>query len=45
MPIFYTPNIDQIKELPSDEAKHCSRVLRLTEGDHITLTEIGRAHV
>lgn len=39
MPIFYTPNIDQIKELPSDEAKHCSRVLRLTEGDHITLTD------
>ena len=48
MPIFYTPNISQSNELPQEEARHCSRVLRLVEGDRIDLVdgqEIGRAHV
>lgn len=39
MHIFYTPDIQQRNELPPDEAKHCLRVLRLTSGDEITLTD------
>lgn len=39
MPIFYTPNISQSNELPQEEARHCSRVLRLVEGDRIDLVD------
>ena len=53
MQIFYTPDITKKAELPEEEAGHCIRVLRLTEGDEILLTDgkgffykaaISRAH-
>ena len=53
MQIFYTPDISVNPELPEEEAGHCIRVLRLTEGDEILLTDgqgffykaaISRAH-
>ena len=53
MQIFYTPEIAANQELPEEEAGHCIRVLRLTEGDEILLTDgkgvfykaaISRAH-
>lgn len=53
MQIFYTPDISVCPELPEEEAGHCIRVLRLTEGDEILLTDgkgsfykatISRAH-
>ena len=53
MQIFYTPDIEIKSELPEEEAGHCIRVLRLTEGDEILLTDgkgffykatISRAH-
>ena len=53
MQIFYTPDIAVNPELPEEEAGHCIRVLRLTEGDEILLTDgkgsfykalIARAH-
>lgn len=53
MQIFYTPDIAFRAELPEEEAGHCIRVLRLTEGDEILLTDgkgmfykaaISRAH-
>jgi 16S rRNA (uracil1498-N3)-methyltransferase len=39
MHVFYTPDIDTSLELPEEEAGHCVRVLRLTQGDEITLTD------
>lgn len=39
MPIFYTPDIDKALELPEEESRHCSKVLRLTEGSPIELTD------
>lgn len=53
MQIFYTPDIAENPELPEEEAGHCIRVLRLSEGDEILLTDgkgsfykaaISRAH-
>lgn len=53
MQIFYTPDIAVNPELPEEEAGHCIRVLRLSEGDEILLTDgkgsfykaaISRAH-
>ena len=53
MQIFYTPDIAFRAELPEEEAGHCIRVLRFTEGDEILLTDgkgmfykaaISRAH-
>ena len=53
MQIFYTPEIAVNLELPEEEAGHCIRVLRLTEGAEILLTDgkgfffkaaISRAH-
>lgn len=53
MQIFYTPDIAVNQELPEEEAGHCIRVLRLSEGDEILLTDgkgffykaaISRAH-
>lgn len=53
MQIFYTPDIAVNPELPEEEAGHCIRVLRLTEGDEILVTDgkgtfykaaISRAH-
>lgn len=39
MHVFYTPDIRTKAELPEEEAQHCIRVLRLTTGDEITLTD------
>ena len=39
MQIFYTPDIAVNPELPEEEAGHCIRVLRLTEGAEILLTD------
>ncbi len=39
MHVFYTPDIQNNKELPEEEAQHCIRVLRLNIGDKITLTD------
>ena len=53
MQIFYTPDIAVNNELPEEEAGHCIRVLRLTEGSEFLLTDglgsfykaaISRAH-
>jgi 16S rRNA (uracil1498-N3)-methyltransferase len=43
MHIFYTPDILKSNELPAEEAQHCTRVLRLKEGDEILLTD-GSGH-
>lgn len=37
MHVFYTPDIQKTNELPEEEAQHCTRVLRLSIGDEITL--------
>ncbi len=39
MQIFYTPDIELHPELPEEEAKHAVRVLRLTDGKEILLTD------
>lgn len=39
MHVFYTPDILSTNELPEEEAQHCIRVLRLSIGDLITLTD------
>lgn len=39
MHLFYTPEIESTLELPQEEAAHCLRVLRLSSGDNITLTD------
>ena len=39
MHVFYTPDIQKSNELPEEEAQHCTRVLRLSIGDEITLTD------
>lgn len=39
MHVFYTPDITTSPELPEEEAGHCLRVLRLSIGDEIMLTD------
>lgn len=39
MHVFYTPEIKEKPELPEDEARHCIRVLRLSPGDELFLTD------
>lgn len=39
MHVFYVPEISVRQELPEEEAAHCLRVLRLSQGDEITLTD------
>lgn len=39
MHVFYTPDIQTRAELPEEEAAHAVRVLRLQEGDEVTLTD------
>lgn len=39
MYLFYVPDIDQRWELDEEESQHCVRVLRLTAGDSILLTD------
>lgn len=41
--MFYVPDIDSCPELPADEAAHCARVLRMTEGECIDITD-GHGH-
>jgi len=36
---FFVPNAGQLTELPEDEAKHATRVLRLAEGDELMLMD------
>lgn len=43
MHVFYTPDILTHSELPTEEAQHCIRVLRLSQGDEIMLTD-GKGH-
>ena len=38
MQLFYAPDISTRPELPEEEARHATRVLRLSEGDEITVT-------
>lgn len=37
--IFFAPDIDKMQELPTEEAQHCVRVLRMKEGDEILITD------
>lgn len=37
--MFYSPDILIRQELPAEEAAHCARVLRMTEGEHIQITD------
>ncbi len=37
--LFYAPDIATVPILPEDESQHCIRVLRLKEGDNITITD------
>lgn len=39
MKLFYTPDIATDNALPEEEAKHAVKVLRLSEGDEITLMD------
>ena len=39
MHVFYAPDISQKPVLPEDESLHCVKVLRLKEGDIITITD------
>jgi 16S rRNA (uracil1498-N3)-methyltransferase len=39
MHIFYTPDILSSAEMPEEESLHCVKVLRLTEGDEVRLTD------
>lgn len=39
MQLFYTPDIATCSELPEEEAVHCVRVLRLSEGDEVMLSD------
>ena len=39
MHVFYTPDIATNVEMPEEEVGHCLRVLRLTTGDEVTLTD------
>lgn len=43
MHLFYTPDIELTAELPSEEAAHAVRVLRLQPGDKVMLTD-GKGH-
>lgn len=43
MNVFYTPDIARLQELPAEESAHCARVLRMTEGEKIALTD-GKGH-
>ncbi|MGL5227226.1 MAG: 16S rRNA (uracil(1498)-N(3))-methyltransferase [Bacteroidales bacterium] len=43
MHIFYCPDILLTNELSEEESQHCTKVLRLTEGTEITVTD-GKGH-
>lgn len=37
--LFYAPDIEQTQELPTEEAIHAIRVLRLKEGQQLLITD------
>lgn len=37
--LFYSPNIDNISQLPEYESQHCVKVLRMRSGDKLTVTD------
>jgi 16S rRNA (uracil1498-N3)-methyltransferase len=37
--IFYAPNIAQMAQLPEQESLHCVKVLRMREGERLTVTD------
>ncbi|MDO5523696.1 MAG: 16S rRNA (uracil(1498)-N(3))-methyltransferase [Bacteroidia bacterium] len=37
--IFYSPDIRQTQQLPEQESQHCVKVLRMKEGDKLTVTD------
>lgn len=37
--LFYAPNIEKEKALPTEEAAHATKVLRMKEGDEIVVTD------
>ena len=37
--VFFAPDIRQIAQLPEQESQHCVRVLRMKEGDKLTVTD------
>ncbi|MEG1642785.1 MAG: 16S rRNA (uracil(1498)-N(3))-methyltransferase [Bacteroidales bacterium] len=39
MQLFYAPDIEFSGELPEDESQHCIKVLRMTTGDEICVTD------
>ncbi|MDR1602151.1 MAG: 16S rRNA (uracil(1498)-N(3))-methyltransferase [Tannerella sp.] len=39
MTLFYAPDISTVHFLPEEETQHAMRVMRLTEGDEITVTD------
>lgn len=39
MHVFYAPDIELTHQLPEEESMHCVRVLRLKEGDKISITD------
>ncbi len=41
---FYAPDIEQTRTLPESDSGHCTRVLRMGEGDRIEVVD-GRGHV
>jgi len=41
---FYAPRIEDIPELPAEEAAHAVRVLRMSEGDRLLVTD-GKGHL
>lgn len=43
MHLFYAPDIKESQELPQEEAQHAVRVLRLNEGEEISVTD-GKGH-
>lgn len=37
--IFFAPHIRQTNQLPEQESQHCAKVLRMREGDELTITD------
>lgn len=37
--LFYSPDIDNISQLPEYESQHCVKVLRMRSGDKLTVTD------
>ena len=42
--IFYTPDVEQTCELTAEDSAHAVRVLRMREGDELTITD-GKGHL